>query len=115
MLQLLRRGRVAGERDAHTVARKPMGARMAVNETTTVELESGEVALVIREEDGSVVPRVVASADMPMDGADMPAQLEIVVALAKRLLKDPDFHEDVLDWFYEHQDGADEDEDEEEE
>ena len=86
---------------------------MAKNETVTVELESDECALVVREEDGSIVPRVAVASDMPADGTDMPAATEIVVALAKRLLKDPDFHEEVLDWYYAHQDGGD-DEDEDE-
>jgi hypothetical protein len=43
----------------------------------------------------------------------MPAAPEIVLALAMRLLKDPDFHDDVLDWYYEHQDDEDEEEEEE--
>jgi hypothetical protein len=30
-----------------------------------------------------------------------------------RLLKDPDFHDDVLDWYYEHQDEDDEEDEEE--
>ncbi len=30
---------------------------------------------------------------------DLAAAPEIVLALAMRLLKDPDFHDDVLDWY----------------
>lgn len=82
-------------------------------ETTTVELDPTEVALVIGEEDGSMSVRVVTGADVPPDAAEMPAAPEIVLALAMRLLKDPDFHDDVLDWYYEHQDDEDEDEEEE--
>lgn len=82
-------------------------------EITTVDLEPSEVALVIGEEDGSMSVRVVTGSDVPPDAAEMPAAPEIVLALAMRLLKDPDFHDDVLDWYYEHQDDEDEDEEEE--
>ena len=85
------------------------------NDATVVELDSDEVALIIGEDDGSMSVRVIASGDMPTEGSDMPAAPEIVVALAARLLKDPDFHDDVLDWFYAHQDDADEDEAEDDE
>ena len=82
-------------------------------ETTVVDLDPTEVALVIGEEDGSMSVRVVTGSDVPPDAAEMPAAPEIVLALAMRLLKDPDFHDDVLDWYYEHQDDEDEDEEEE--
>jgi hypothetical protein len=82
-------------------------------ETTAVDLDATEVALIIGEEDGSMSVRVVTGSDVPPDSAEMPAAPEIVLALAMRLLKDPDFHDDVLDWYYEHQDD-DEDEEEEE-
>ena len=82
-------------------------------ETTTVDLDSTEVALVIGEEDGAMSVRVVTGADVQPDATEMPAAPEIVLALAMRLLKDPDFHDDVLDWYYEHQDDEDEDEEEE--
>lgn len=81
-------------------------------EITTVDLDPTEVALVIGEEDGSMSVRVVTGSDVPPDAAEMPAAPEIVLALAMRLLKDPDFHDDVLDWYYEHQDDEDEDEEE---
>ncbi len=82
-------------------------------EPTTVELETGEVALIVGEENGSMSVRVVASADVETDTTDLSAAPEIVLALAMRLLKDPDFHDDMLDWYYEHQDDADEEEEEE--
>ncbi len=85
------------------------------DEVTTVELESGECALLVGEDDGAITVRVVAAADVPTDGADLPDTLELVRALANRLLKDPDFQDDVLDWYYEHQDGGDADEDGEDE
>ena len=81
--------------------------------TTAVDLERSEVALIIGEEDGSMSVRVVTGAEAPDAGGDLAAAPEIVLALAMRLLKDPDFHDDVLDWYYEHQDDPD-DEDEDE-
>lgn len=84
-------------------------------DTVTVELDMTEVALVIGEEDGAMSVRVVAGSDVPDGASELPAAPEIVLALAMRLLKDPDFHDDVLDWYYEHQDEDDEEEDEDEE
>ena len=82
-------------------------------DTVTVELDVTEVALVIGEEDGAMSVRVVAGSDVPDGSSELPAAPEIVLALAMRLLKDPDFHDDVLDWYYEHQDEDDEEEEEE--
>ncbi|CAH2600197.1 Translation initiation factor 2B epsilon subunit [Rhodovastum atsumiense] len=84
-------------------------------ETTAVELDPGEVALVVGEESGSMSVRVVAASDVDTDATDLSAAPEIVLALAMRLLKDPDFHDEVLDWYYEHQDEDDDEEEEEEE
>ncbi len=81
-------------------------------EATTVDLEPSEAALVVGEEDGSMSVRVVAGADVEA-GGELPAGPEIVLALAMRLLKDPDFHDDVLDWYYEHQDEKDDEAEEE--
>jgi hypothetical protein len=49
----------------------------------------------------------------PCRSACRPAAQEIVLALAMRLLKDPDFHDDVLDWYYDHLDDDDEEDGEE--
>ena len=81
-------------------------------EPTTVDLDAGEVALIVGEENGSMSVRVVAAADVETDTADLAAAPEIVLALAMRLLKDPDFHDDMLDWYYEHQEDSEEDEEE---
>jgi hypothetical protein len=81
--------------------------------TTAVDLEKNEVALIVGEDDGQMSVRVVTGADVPEGASDLSAAPEIVLALAMRLLKDPDFHEDVLDWYYEHQDDPDEEEEEE--
>ncbi|MDA8250824.1 MAG: hypothetical protein M0Z28_16860 [Rhodospirillales bacterium] len=84
-------------------------------ETVTVDLDRSEVALIIGEDDeNGMSVRVVAGSEVPEGAAELPAAPEIVLALAMRLLKDPDFHDDVLDWYYEHQDEDEEDEDEEE-
>lgn len=81
-------------------------------DTTAVDLERNEVALIIGEEDGSMSVRVVTGAESE-GGGESSAAPEIALALAMRLLKDPDFHDDVLDWYYEHQDDPDEEEEEE--
>jgi hypothetical protein len=82
------------------------------DDTVTVDLDKTEVALIIGEEDGAMSVRVQAGSDVAEGAADLPAAQEIVLALAMRLLKDPDFHDDVLDWYYDH---LDEDEEEGEE
>jgi hypothetical protein len=79
---------------------------------TTVELEPSEVAVVVGEDGDSMSVRVVAATDLPDGTDDVPAAHEIAIALAMRLLKDPDFHDEVLDWYYNQ---PDEDDDEEEE
>jgi hypothetical protein len=66
-----------------------------------LELEPTEVALIIGEEDGSMSVRVVSGRDVPEDAEELAAAPEIVLALAMRLLKDPEFHDEVLDWYYE--------------
>jgi hypothetical protein len=83
-------------------------------EPTTVDLDTGEVALIVGEENGAMSVRVVAAPDVDTDTTDLSAAPEIVLALATRLLKDPDFHDDMLDWYYEHQDDDDEEEEDEE-
>ncbi len=88
---------------------------MASDEVTSVDLDPGEVALVIGEEDGQMSVRVVAGSDVAPEATEMPAAQEIILALAMRLLKDPDFHDDVLDWYYDHQDEDEEEEEEDEE
>ncbi len=77
---------------------------MAAKDPTSVELEGNEVALIIGEEDGSMSVRVVAATEVPEGAASIPQPQEITLALAMRLLKDPDFHDEVIDWYYEHQD-----------
>ncbi len=90
---------------------------MADIKMTPIDLEPNEVALVIGEEDGSMTVRVVPARELPEGATDVPEPYEIAVALAMRLLNDPDFHDDVLEWYESQEDEADEDDalDEEEE
>jgi hypothetical protein len=82
--------------------------------TVSVDLDKTEVALIIGEEDGAMSVRVQAGSEVAEGAAELPAAQEIVLALAMRLLKDPDFHDDVLDWYYDHLDEDDEEGEEEE-
>ncbi|MBC7801349.1 MAG: hypothetical protein H7Z10_12060 [Gemmatimonadaceae bacterium] len=82
---------------------------MADANTTTVDLDPTEVALIIGEEEGSMTIRVVPARELPDGTTEVPEPHEIAIALAMRLLNDPDFHDSVLDW-YEGQDDEDEDE-----
>jgi hypothetical protein len=83
------------------------------SDDVSVDLDKTEVALIIGEEDGAMSVRVQAGAEVPEGAPDLPAAQEIVLALAMRLLKDPDFHDDVLDWYYDHLDEDDEEDGEE--
>ncbi len=76
-------------------------------EKTSIELDKTEFALIVGEEDGEMSVRVVGGAEIADDVEEMPAPAEIVLALAMRLLRDPDFHDEVIDWYYEHQDEMD--------
>ncbi len=87
---------------------------MAETTTTSIELDPTEVALVIGEEEGSMTIRVVPARELDDNAAEIPEPHEIAIALAMRLLKDPEFHDQVLDW-YDSQDEDDEDAEEEDE
>ncbi len=84
---------------------------MADANITTIDLDPTEVALIIGEEEGSMTIRVVPARELADGSTDVPEPHEIAIALAMRLLKDPDFHDSVLEW-YESQDDEEEDEDE---
>lgn len=78
----------------------------------SVELDANEVALIVGEEDGSMTVRVVPATELKDGATDVPEPYEIAVALAMRLLNDPDFHDDVLEWYESQDEEEDEDEDE---
>jgi len=80
---------------------------------TQLELEPHEIALIIGEEDEGMSVRIVSGTEMPEDAPELPAAAEIIVALATRLLKDPEFHDELVEWYYDQQD-EDEDDDEDE-
>ena len=83
---------------------------MADLKMTPIDLEPNEVALVIGEEDGSMTVRVVPARELPEGATDVPEPYGIAVALAMRLLNDPDFHDDVMEWYESQEDDEDEDE-----
>ncbi len=78
----------------------------------TIELDEGEVALIVGEEEGSMTVRVVPATELADEITEVPEPYEVAVALAMRLLNDPEFHDDMLDW-YESQEEAEDEEDEE--
>ncbi len=84
---------------------------MADPKMTPIDLEPSEVALVIGEEDGSMTVRVVPARELPEGATDVPEPYGIAVALAMRLLNDPDFHDDVMEWYESQEDDEDEEED----
>ena len=88
---------------------------MADMKMTPIDLEPSEVALVIGEEDGSMTVRVVPARELPDGATEVPEPYEIAVALAMRLLNDPDFHDDVLEWYESQEDDEDAEPDEDEE
>jgi hypothetical protein len=77
--------------------------------TTSITLEENEVALVIGEEDGAMSVRVVSATEVSDEAEEIGAAPEIVLALAMRLLKDPEFHDDMLEWYYAQDDDEDDD------
>ncbi len=85
---------------------------MADMKMTPIDLEPSEVALVIGEEEGSMTVRVVPARELPEGATEVPEPYEIAVALAMRLLNDPDFHDDVLEWYESQDEEGEEDEDE---
>ena len=87
---------------------------MADPKMTSIELDPTEVALVIGEDGGSMTIRVVAATEVADGATEVPEPHEIAIALAMRLLKDPEFHDSVLDWYDSQDEEDDEDEEEEE-
>jgi hypothetical protein len=81
---------------------------MAATTTTTLTLDENEVALIIGEEDGAMSVRVVSATEVDDNAEEIGAAPEIVLALAMRLLKDPEFHDDMLEWYYGQEDEDDE-------
>lgn len=72
----------------------------------TCSLEASEFALIIGEEDGSMTIRIDGAGE-PADGEPLSDAAEIVMALAQRLINDPEFHDEVIDWWDSHADDDD--------
>lgn len=70
------------------------------NKGATVDLDRQEVALILGDEGEGMSVRLVPGADLPDEVVEAPPAHEIAIALATRLLRDPDFHEEMLDWYY---------------
>jgi len=75
-------------------------ARNGTGKGATVDLERREVALILGEEGDSMSVRVVPGEDLPDAIDEVPPAHEIAISIATRLLRDPDFHEEMLDWYY---------------
>lgn len=73
----------------------------------SIDLDKTEFALIVGEDAGEISVRVVGGSELKDDAEEIPATAEIILALAMRLLRDPDFHDDMIDWYYEHQDELD--------
>jgi hypothetical protein len=77
---------------------------MAAGKPVTIELDATEFALIVGEEDGEMSVRVLGGSEIDDGAEELPSAAEIILALAMRLLRDPEFHDEVLDWYYENQD-----------
>jgi hypothetical protein len=68
--------------------------------TRSIDLDRSEVAIIVGEDGPNMSVRVVPGQDLPDDVEEVPPAHEIAIAIAMRLLRDPDFHEEMLDWYY---------------
>ena len=78
---------------------------------TTITLAEGEYALVIGQEDERMSVRTEGAALPESEDAELPIPAAIVAALAERLVHDPDFHDEVLEWVETHLDDDDDEAD----
>ena len=71
--------------------------------THTITIAGDECAIVVGEDNGSLVVRIeTADEPEPADGAEeieLPTAKLLGLAIATRLTEDPDFMEEMLDWF----------------
>ncbi len=77
---------------------------------TTIALEEEEYALILGQDAERMSVRT-EGAELLGDGdAELPVPAALVAALAERLLHDPEFHDEMLEWYEEHlgaEDGED--------
>ncbi len=76
---------------------------------TTIALEEGEYALIIGQDAERMSVRIEGTDLLGDEAAALPIPAALVAALAERLLNDPDFHAEVLEWCQEHLAEADDD------
>jgi len=69
---------------------------------TTIALEAGEYALVIGQDGERMSVRTEGAEPAMDDGGELPVSAALVVALAERLLSDPEFHDEMLEWLEAH-------------
>ncbi len=81
-------------------------------DATTIALEEGEYALVIGQDGTRMSVRIEGAEDVGAETEDLPVPAVLVAALAERLLEDPEFHDEMLDWYEEHVNEDDDEEDE---
>ena len=74
---------------------------------STITLLHGEYALVVGQDGSRMSVRVEGEHLDDEDG--LPVSVVLVTALARRLLEDPDFHDEMLEWYEEHDEEDDED------
>lgn len=68
---------------------------------TTITLGEGEYALIIGQENGRMSVRVDGPQALADEAEDLPIPAVLAAALAERLLQDPEFHDEMLEWFEE--------------
>ena len=73
-------------------------------------LEPGEFALVIGQQGEHMSVRIASATEIDDEAPELPVPALLVAALAKRLLDDPDFHDEMLDWYDENTSEDEEDE-----
>ena len=77
----------------------------------TITLGEGEYALVIGREEGRMSVRVDGPQALADEAEDLPIPAVLAAALAERLLQDPEFHDEMLEWFEEQLEDEDDEED----
>ena len=67
----------------------------------TITVGDDECAIVIGKEDDRLIVRIESTEEPEVDGeeAELPMPKLLGVAIATRLTEDPDFMEEMLDWF----------------
>ncbi len=73
---------------------------------STITLLHGEYALIVGQDGNRMSVRV--EGEHLEDEEGLPVSVVLVTALARRLLEDPDFHDEMLEWYEEHEEDDDE-------